>query len=135
MWQCLQGQPDIEKNLNAKTSTGSPSVPQFPASQGSSRITLMSKTIKTCEKALPQTVASTQGMNQAICEDYEQSNWQQSTAAPQQLAQSEIAARNCKKLVKGESVATANSSTPFNGNCLDPAHYYNSVCVSMPGRL
>ena len=68
-------------------------------------------------------------MNQAICEDYEQSNWQQSTAALQQLAQSEIAARNCKKLVKGESVATTNASTPFNGNCLDPAHYYNSVCV------
>ena len=55
----------------------------------------MSRTIKTCEKG-SQTVASTQGMNQAICEDYEQSNWQQSTVALQQLAQSEIAARNCK---------------------------------------
>ena len=76
-------------------------------------------------------MASTQGMNQAICEDYEQSNWQQSTTAIQQLAQSEIAARNCKNLVKGQSVASTNSSAPFNGNCMDPAHYYNSACVNV----
>ena len=31
--------------------------------------------------------------------------------------------------MKGQSVASTNSSAPFNGNCLDPAHYYNSVCV------
>ena len=56
---------------------------------------------QTCNQGL-QTVASTQTMNSAVCQDFEQSNWQQGQAL-QQLAQSEITARNCKVLVKDKT--------------------------------
>ena len=119
----------LDADLNYKTANGDSVCETLSKVRGALAEHFDVESFKqTCNQGL-QTVASTQTMNSAVCQDFEQSNWQQASLALQQLAQSEIAARNCKVLVKGQNVATTGASVPFNGNCADAAHYYDAVCV------
>ena len=83
--------------------------------------------IQKCQK-LDEIVSQTKMMNPAVCENFAEDNWSQQLAALSQFAVTEVSSRNCKNLAS-DGTQTASLGDQFKGDCSDPAHFYNSLCV------